>query len=190
MVCMPTGSCAVTRIVLLTCRQGHFTYQCKKPRPYVSRPSRTEQLENPRALARAQPSVQVPEEFKTKSVLDLMLISSFGAKHLVRTGTANRILEAREKERLEKGKEPARKKAKQYVEQFILCSLLQPTSCTVAAIVEQALQILIVAVIARLGARATVAAGQTLIRPQDLRVGEDVNRDAVHLHECWYSRSF
>jgi hypothetical protein len=50
--------------------QGHFTYQCKNTRPYVSRPSRTKQLEKPAVLeklrAGARPSVDVPEEFKTK----------------------------------------------------------------------------------------------------------------------------
>jgi len=51
---------------------GHFTYECKASRPYVSRPSRTAQLENPRVLAKlkadGKPSVEVPEEFKTKFV--------------------------------------------------------------------------------------------------------------------------
>ncbi|KAH9841528.1 zinc knuckle-domain-containing protein [Rhodofomes roseus] len=74
---------------------GHFTYECKGSRPYISRPSRTQQLENPRVLAKlkadGQPSVEVPEEFKNKS------------------GTANRILEAKEKERA-KGTEGGRKK--------------------------------------------------------------------------------
>ncbi|THH18305.1 hypothetical protein EUX98_g8983 [Antrodiella citrinella] len=78
---------------------GHFTYQCKNTRPYVSRPSRTEQLEKPHLLAKmkaeGKPSVEVPEEFKQKK------------------GTANRILEAKEKERSEK--EPERKKAKRCV---------------------------------------------------------------------------
>ncbi|KAI0917024.1 hypothetical protein AcW1_007672 [Taiwanofungus camphoratus] len=64
---------------------GHFTYECKSTRPYVSRPSRTQQLENPRVLAKlkadGKPSVEVPEEFKSKS------------------GTANRILEAKEQAR-------------------------------------------------------------------------------------------
>ncbi|KAI0732006.1 zinc knuckle-domain-containing protein [Fomitopsis betulina] len=64
---------------------GHFTYECKGSRPYISRPSRTQQLENPRVIAKlkgdGKPSVEVPEEFKTKP------------------GTANRILEAKEKER-------------------------------------------------------------------------------------------
>ncbi|KZT73818.1 hypothetical protein DAEQUDRAFT_683350 [Daedalea quercina L-15889] len=64
---------------------GHFTYECKGSRPYISRPSRTQQLENPRVIAKlkadGKPSVDVPEEFKKKS------------------GTANRILEAKEKER-------------------------------------------------------------------------------------------
>ncbi|KAI0354926.1 hypothetical protein OH77DRAFT_1404463 [Trametes cingulata] len=64
---------------------GHFIYECKSTRPYVSRPSRTKMLENPKLLAKlkadGKPSVEVPEEFKSKS------------------GTANRILEAKEKER-------------------------------------------------------------------------------------------
>jgi len=64
---------------------GHFTYECKSSRPYITRPSRTQQLENPRVLAKlkvdGKPSVEVPEEFKNKS------------------GTANRILEAKEKAR-------------------------------------------------------------------------------------------
>ncbi|KAH9933109.1 uncharacterized protein BXZ73DRAFT_77285 [Epithele typhae] len=66
-------------------KSGHFIYECKGTRPYLSRPSRTQQLENPKVLAKlkaeGKPSVEVPEEFKTKS------------------GTANRILEAKEKER-------------------------------------------------------------------------------------------
>ncbi|KAI0712201.1 zinc knuckle-domain-containing protein [Earliella scabrosa] len=64
---------------------GHFTYQCKGARPYISRPSRTQMLENPKLLAKlkadGKPSVEVPEEFKSKS------------------GVANKILEAKEKER-------------------------------------------------------------------------------------------
>ncbi|KII86851.1 hypothetical protein PLICRDRAFT_113730 [Plicaturopsis crispa FD-325 SS-3] len=52
-------------------KTGHYTYECKAPaRPYVSRPSRTQQLENPRVLAKlraeGKPSVEVPEEFKSK----------------------------------------------------------------------------------------------------------------------------
>ncbi|TDL22221.1 hypothetical protein BD410DRAFT_840018 [Rickenella mellea] len=74
--------------------KGHFIYECKSSRPYLSRPSRTKQLENPKLLAKlkadGKPSVEVPEEFKQK------------------TGTANRILEAKEKQRAtEKGKEKA-----------------------------------------------------------------------------------
>ncbi|KAK7056816.1 hypothetical protein VNI00_002533 [Paramarasmius palmivorus] len=62
---------------------GHFTYECKGSRPYISRPSRTQQLQNAGALLKAgvKPSVEVPEEFKS------------------RTGVANKILENREKER-------------------------------------------------------------------------------------------
>jgi hypothetical protein len=51
---------------------GHFIYECKAIRPYVSRPSRTQQLEKPGVLAKlkvdGKPSVEVPEEFKTKYV--------------------------------------------------------------------------------------------------------------------------
>ncbi|KAF8270789.1 zinc knuckle-domain-containing protein, partial [Lactarius quietus] len=77
---------------------GHFTYECKSSRPYVSRPSRTAQLENPRLLAKlkadGKPSIEVPEEFKNKS------------------GTADKILEAKEKQREKEDKGRAKKKAK------------------------------------------------------------------------------
>jgi hypothetical protein len=60
---------------------GHFTYECKATRPYVSRPSRTAQLENPRVLAKlkadGKPSVDVPEEFKNKFVLCLLFFFLF-----------------------------------------------------------------------------------------------------------------
>jgi len=76
---------------------GHFIFECKSTRPYVSRPSRTELLENPKLLAKlkaeGKPSVEVPEEFRTKS------------------GTANRILESKEQERL--ALEGAKGKAKE-----------------------------------------------------------------------------
>ncbi|KAF9220950.1 hypothetical protein BS17DRAFT_713052 [Gyrodon lividus] len=69
-------------------KTGHFIYECKSPRPYVTRPSRTEILENPKLLAKlkadGEPSVEVPEEFQKQS------------------GTANRILEGKEKEREKK----------------------------------------------------------------------------------------
>ncbi|PAV17211.1 zinc knuckle [Pyrrhoderma noxium] len=78
-------------------QKGHFTYQCKGSRPYVSRPSRTQMLEKPGLLAKlkaeGKPSVEVPEEFKNKS------------------GTANKILEAKEKER-QKEKAAENKKRK------------------------------------------------------------------------------
>jgi len=80
---------------------GHFIYECKSTRPYVSRPSRTQQLENPKVLAKlraeGKPSVEVPEEFKKK------------------TGTANQILEAKEKEReqqRDQDKEHGRKRSR------------------------------------------------------------------------------
>ncbi|KAJ7069802.1 zinc knuckle-domain-containing protein [Mycena amicta] len=83
-------------------KHGHFIYECKEQRPYVSRPSRTKMLETPglaKLKASGKPSVEVPEEFKTKE------------------GTANKILEAREKMREDtvakgKGKERDMKKAK------------------------------------------------------------------------------
>ncbi|KAG2057737.1 hypothetical protein BDR06DRAFT_877411 [Suillus hirtellus] len=95
---------------------GHFIFECKSTRPYVSRPSRTELLENPKLLAKlkaeGKPSVEVPEEFRTKS------------------GTANRILESKEQERLvleeSKGKSKeedgrARKKARRLFIIHLLC---------------------------------------------------------------------
>lgn len=99
---------------------GHFTYQCKGQRPYLSRPSRTQQLENPRVLAKlkteGKPSVEVPEEFKRKYV---DIPSCRGHRYLCsgcRPGTANKILEDKEKARAsssrDKDGEPSRKKAK------------------------------------------------------------------------------
>jgi len=76
--------------------RGHFTFECKNTRPYVSRPSRTQQLEKPKLLAKLQaegkPSVEVPEEFKKKS------------------GTADKILTAKEKEREKDGKAAKKQK--------------------------------------------------------------------------------
>ena len=45
---------------------GHYTYECKNSRPYVSRPSRTQQLENPNVREKMKTTIEVPEEFKTK----------------------------------------------------------------------------------------------------------------------------
>ena len=59
-------------IILTPSLSGHFIYECKGSRPYISRPSRTQQLENPKVLAKlkadGKPSVEVPEEFKSKCV--------------------------------------------------------------------------------------------------------------------------
>ncbi|KAI6147486.1 zinc knuckle-domain-containing protein [Pisolithus tinctorius] len=100
---------ATSSTICQKCLQtGHFTYECKSPRPYVSRPSRTQMMENPKLLAKlkadGKPSVEVPEEFTRKS------------------GTANRILEAKEKERAKEKSSTAtsastsdtRKKARRY----------------------------------------------------------------------------
>ncbi|KAL1406402.1 hypothetical protein Q8F55_008101 [Vanrija albida] len=61
---------------------GHHTYECKNPRPYVPRPSRTKQLASG-AKARDTPSVVTPDEFKT----------GYGV------GLADKILKAKEAER-------------------------------------------------------------------------------------------
>ncbi|KAH6912671.1 zinc knuckle-domain-containing protein [Coprinopsis sp. MPI-PUGE-AT-0042] len=73
--------------------RGHFTYECKGARPYVSRPSRTQQLENPKLRAKATPSVEVPEEFKRPA------------------GLASKILEGKEKERAKEEKAKAAEEA-------------------------------------------------------------------------------
>ncbi|EEB98144.1 hypothetical protein MPER_02401, partial [Moniliophthora perniciosa FA553] len=50
--------------------RGHYTYECKGTRPYISRPSRTQQLVNTGTLdklkASGKPSVELPEEFKRR----------------------------------------------------------------------------------------------------------------------------
>lgn len=64
---------------------GHFIYECKSERPYVSRPSRSEMLENPKALAKlkadGKPSVEVPEEFKKKCVSEFLPLRSVSHCH-------------------------------------------------------------------------------------------------------------
>jgi Zinc knuckle len=137
--CLRTGSflqhvpCLMARRTLSVpnciTHTGHFTYECKSNRPYVSRPSRTAQLQNPRlakAKAEGKPSVEVPEEFKNKfRVLFLSLNPAKTFKFLTdflcmwnrvfRSGTANRILEAKEKQREREGSEErAKKRAKRY----------------------------------------------------------------------------
>ena len=67
--------------LILIISLGHFIYECKSTRPYVSRPSRTEMLKNPRLAAKlrneGKPSVEVPEEFKQKYVYHLWSIAYF-----------------------------------------------------------------------------------------------------------------
>jgi hypothetical protein len=69
--------CYIIAFIINPWRQGHFIYECKYERPYVSRPSRTQQLDNPKLLAKlkadAKPSVEVPDEFKNKYVLPVPL---------------------------------------------------------------------------------------------------------------------
>lgn len=59
-------------------QRGHFTYQCKNARPYVSRPSRTQLLHKPNALAQLKEegmsNIDVPEEFLKKCAYPLFSI--------------------------------------------------------------------------------------------------------------------
>lgn len=84
---------------------GHFIYECKSTRPYVSRPSRTQQLAKTSTLDKAKlegkPSVDLPDEFKTKCASEPLtnLLHVLIVIATTRTGTANKLLEAKEKER-------------------------------------------------------------------------------------------
>ncbi len=81
-VLSPSPQCNISRsssrLFFFPFATGHFSYECKATRPYVSRPSRTAQLENPRLFAEskrdAHPSVDVPEEFKNKFVFYFYLL--------------------------------------------------------------------------------------------------------------------
>ena len=59
---------------------GHFIFECKSTRPYVSRPSRTQQLAKVNPLDKlkleGRPSVDVPDEFKTKYVFKTLTYHS------------------------------------------------------------------------------------------------------------------
>jgi len=98
--CLDRGFCSWCDYSTITCRPLHLLVKNHTLLLFV--PLRTQQLENPKLLAKlraeGKPSVEVPEEFKKP------------------IGTANKILEAKEKERSkedkEKGKETPRKKAK------------------------------------------------------------------------------
>ncbi|KAM7209191.1 hypothetical protein V8F20_000529 [Naviculisporaceae sp. PSN 640] len=53
--------------VSLTYSERHYSYECKVPvqeRPYVARPSRTQQLSNPKLMPKL--TTEVPEEFQKK----------------------------------------------------------------------------------------------------------------------------
>ncbi|KAI8902662.1 zinc knuckle-domain-containing protein [Globomyces pollinis-pini] len=52
---------------------GHWTYDCKESRPYVSRPSRTKQLTKPILLKRKPLPVQLQPIKDTKGVADQIL---------------------------------------------------------------------------------------------------------------------
>jgi len=91
--------------------------------------------------ADGKPSVEVPEEFKTKCVLPFhhsSLVLRYRLTVLSRTGTANQILEAKEKEReKEKAKEEqrsekptrSRKKARRCVVVSLSLWFLSPLPC-------------------------------------------------------------
>src|ERR1700761_3904433 len=77
--------------------RGHFTYNCKATRPYVSRPSRTQLLNDPKLreqekARRKELMNDIPDEFKNKA------------------GVANKVLEEREKAREKEKEGPAKKK--------------------------------------------------------------------------------
>ncbi|KZV78936.1 hypothetical protein EXIGLDRAFT_632946 [Exidia glandulosa HHB12029] len=67
---------------------GHFTYECKGSRPYISRPSRTEQLEKPKLAEKMREKLAIAGPGPAPGS------SSAAAK-----GTADKILEHKEKER-------------------------------------------------------------------------------------------
>lgn len=71
---------------------GHFTYECKNPRAYNARESRTKELRAGLGTKRDRPSVEVPDEFKT------------------RDGLADRILKAKEEERARLARERERRR--------------------------------------------------------------------------------
>lgn len=66
------------------CEQiGHAIYECTNPRPYKSRPTRAQALDNPKLAKRTEP-VTVDEEWR-------------------RTGAADEILRTKDRERRERG---------------------------------------------------------------------------------------
>lgn len=62
-------------------RPGHAIYECKNPRPYKSRPTRTQVLADPKLAEKPRPSESAPVE------------------NVRREGTATEVLAARERER-------------------------------------------------------------------------------------------
>ncbi|KAG7571278.1 hypothetical protein FFLO_00790 [Filobasidium floriforme] len=51
--------------------KGHYTYQCKNPRPYVPRLSRSQRLEKDLKIGDTKkkgdgPAIELPDEFRTK----------------------------------------------------------------------------------------------------------------------------
>lgn len=106
---------------------GHFTFECKGARPYISRPSRTQQLQNPKIAAKIRPTVEVPEEFLKQPYVFQRLCTFPDKSIFLSAGTANQILAAKEKERSkeEKGKgraaSPERKRRRRFVTSITTC---------------------------------------------------------------------
>jgi hypothetical protein len=97
LVCAQIQTAVLTSNIYLP---GHFIYECKSERPYVSRPSRTQQLESPNVLAKlkAKPSLEVPEEFKQKYI-SVLLAPRVALIRLYFPGTAQQTASSKGKPR-------------------------------------------------------------------------------------------
>ncbi|PTB58055.1 hypothetical protein M431DRAFT_505614 [Trichoderma harzianum CBS 226.95] len=64
--CVPS-ICYLMRLCELTCLARHYSYECKsstQERPYVSRPSRSQQLRNPKLVPKLTSDTPNPLEKK------------------------------------------------------------------------------------------------------------------------------
>ena len=71
---------------------GHHTYECTNARPYVPRPSRSQQLKSGELGKKDKVGIEVPDEFKVRP----------------REGLADKILRAKEEARAKEEKEKER----------------------------------------------------------------------------------
>lgn len=98
--CLERGKCGqFAKVITFGLRIGHYTYECKNTRPYVSRPSRTQQLENPKLQEKLRVAVEVPDEFTKKPCVSFFKDCDLHCILFYRTGLAARILEDKEKAR-------------------------------------------------------------------------------------------